>query len=172
MSLRVSLLLTGAALFAVALLPGTDAKNLALSKHQIHQHLAWISTKEQHSKAEDKHLGPHSSAWRFWKTAFRNVDSDGDGRLQFQQLNDLFKEHYNLHHRVYIDDESNEQFTLANSAHFQEEAMQFKDWLPPDHEPAMTYEVVHNFMLKFMDERHKERKGLMEYAQHVYKAEL
>eukprot|EP00750_Incisomonas_marina_P030112 INCI7273.1.p1 GENE.INCI7273.1~~INCI7273.1.p1 ORF type:complete len:175 (+),score=32.73 INCI7273.1:122-646(+) len=158
--------------FALTVL-GAAAKNIALSKHQIHHHLAWFETKGKHDKAADKHLGPHSAIWgEFWREAFHNVDTDGDGKIRFQQLNDLFKEHYNLYHKVHIEDEEKDQYSLANSAHFTDDSVQFRQWLPADHPNSFTYETLHKLMLAFMDDRHEERKGLMEYAQHVYKADL
>ena len=159
-------------LVGVACSPTSVAgKNIALSKHQIHHHLSWFNTKDKHAKAHDSHLGPHSSAWSFWKQAFENV-ANGREQIKFQQINQLFQEHYNLHHAVYIEDTEQEQFELANSNHFTEEAIQFKQWLGSDHDNAFSYEKLHDLMTKFMDERHEERKGLMEYAKHIYKAEL
>ena len=63
-------------------------------------------------------------------------------------------------------------FSLANSAHFLEEAVQFRGWLPMGHPNTFKYEALHDLMLDFMQDRHEERKGLMEYAKHVYKADL
>ena len=160
------------ALVLMAALRTSRAKNIALSKHQIHQHLAWFDTKDKHSTAEDRHLGPHSSAWQLWKQSFETVTSDTEGILHVSQINDLFKEHYNLHHKQHIDNVDLEQFRLANSAHFVEEAIQFRAWLPADASHRYTYEEFHDKMLEFMDSRHDERKGLIEYAQHIYRAEL
>lgn len=162
------------ALAAVALYQfnyGT-AKNIALSKHQIHHHLAWVNTKSKHNNANDKYLGAHGESWANWKQAFNTIDEDRKGNIRYQQINDLFREHYNIHHRQHIEDDSRDDFTLANSRHFIEEATQFQQWLPQDHPHIFTYEQLHDLMIDFMDERHKERAGLMEYAQHIYKSDL
>merc|ERR1712166_215979 len=111
--------------------------------------------------------------WSDWEETWKLVDRDGDGSIQVNhgELNELFKEHYNiLHHRLDVDDKHQYSGVLrATDSTFEREASKFMELrerltgAKHAHE-AMSWTEFHSEMTVFMNEMKPLRGPLLEVA--------